>query len=479
MRGVLCFRANNLMRLAQSIFFLLLFACSVHGQSVLPDQRHMRLEYEDERLRVIRLTLAPGEATPMLDLNERITTSVNDGHLRITFAGSEPQQTDSRAGATAHEMSARVSYQNAGTTEWQCVITEFKGQFAKNATPTRASDQMQEVANRPPPSTPAPAAVTPANPPTQRRPSETIPIQEPQTEVQPARSAEHPQPQPQPPPAEPTSLNVEGAKMLFVNGTELAYIERGQGPVVVLVHDTLGDYRSWAPQLAALAKSYRVIAYSRRYHYPNHSNGKEHDYTYDGNAKDLAEFIRALNAGAVRLVGFGYGASIAGMVAAEHPELVKALVLTEPAYEQLLDTTSAFRSRFAREEIYGIIRKPLTKDKPERGVQVYVDWLGYQSWAGMSQEEQYRKKQNSNALHAQTLDAVPPNFACATGKKITAPTLILSGQRRSPNSAEIAGVLSACIPNAERATVSNSGAAVYMDNPAEANKVLMEFLAKH
>jgi pimeloyl-ACP methyl ester carboxylesterase len=114
-----------------------------------------------------------------------------------------------------------------------------------------------------------------------------------------------------------------------------------------------------------------------------------------------------------------------------------------------------------------------------KGVQVYVDWQGYRSWAGMSTEEQFREKQNANALHAQTLDAAAPNFNCATAKKITAPTLILSGQRRSPNSAEIAGVLSGCIANAERATVANAGAAVYVDNPQEADKLLVEFLNQH
>jgi non-heme chloroperoxidase len=278
---------------------------------------------------------------------------------------------------------------------------------------------------------------------------------------------------------EPTALNVDGAKIAFLNGTELAYIERGQGPPVVLVHDTLGDYRSWAPQLSALSKNYHVIAYSRRYHYPNHSTGKERDYTYDLNAKDLTDFLRGLNVGPVRLIGFGYGASLAGMVAAEHPELVKALVITEPAYEQLLDTTMAQRAQYAREDFYGMIRKPLTKDKPEKGIEMYVDWLGYQTWAGLSTEEQFRRKQNTNALHAQTFDAEPPNFTCATAKKIAAPTLILSGQKRSANSAEIAGVLSGCIPNAQRATVPNSGPAVYADNPADANKLLLDFLAKH
>ena len=462
------------MRRSPLILVVLLVGVMLHAQAPLQDSAHMRVEYEDERVRILQLSLPAGESTPLLDLNERITTSVNEGRLRVLSPGSQPRQMDARAGATTHEMAARISFQNVGNSEWQCVITEFKGQFAKEFPPA-AQESPQVVAKEPT----VISTVQPAN-----QTNNTVPTASPQSTPAAEPPAEQPRgakPAEQFPPqqSEPTSLNVDGAKVLFVNGTELAYIERGQGPVVVLVHDTLGDYRSWAPQLTALARSYRVIAYSRRYHYPNHSNGKERDYSYEQNAKDLAEFIRALNAGPVRLVGFGYGASIAGMVAAEHPESVKELVVTEPAYEQLLDSTSAFRSRFAREEIYGIIRKPLTKDKPERGVQIYVDWLGYQSWAGMSQEEQYRKKQNSNALHAQTLDAAPPNFVCATAKKITAQTLILSGQRRSPNSAEIAGVLSACIPNAERVTVSNSGASVYTDNPAEAGKILLDFLIKH
>jgi len=440
---------------------VILLATGLHAQTTPPDLRHMRVEYEDERLRVIRLTLAPGESTGTVELNERINVSGNDARLKISLGGSTPAVFDVKAGSMRHEAASQFSIENVGTAEWQCVITEFKGQFAKSVIPARPPEKVQETARAQSP----PENVAPQVQSKQPNPVlSTFPSQ-PSVEARPA--------------TEPTSLNVDGARVLFVNGTELAYIERGQGQPVVLVHDTLGDYRSWAPQLTALSRSYRVIAYSRRYHYPNHSNGKEHDYTYDTNTKDLADFIRALNAGPVRLVGFGYGASIAGMVAAEHPELVKALVVTEPAYEKLLDTTMAFRSQFAREEIYGIIRKPLTKDKPERGVQTYLDWLGYQDWAGISAEEQYRKKQNSNALHAQTLDASPPNFVCATGKKISAPTLILSGQKRSPNSAEIAGVLSACIPNAERATVSNSGGAVYIDNPSEADKLLMEFLGKH
>jgi pimeloyl-ACP methyl ester carboxylesterase/quercetin dioxygenase-like cupin family protein len=450
------------------------------AQTSAPDPAHMHVEYEDERLRVIRVTLAPGESTGTVELNERINVCATDGRIRVTFEGKDLGAFDVKTGTVRHEPAARFSIENVGTREFQTVITEFKAQFAKGLVPARLAEKLQDVTKEQPSAANPPTAVQPEQVPPKQTPAAPKVVVPQQThhgeqKLPPAGIVEPTKPEV----AEATALNADGAKIAFLNGIELAYIERGQGQPVVLVHDTLGDYRSWAQQLTALSRNYRVIAYSRRYHYPNHSNGKERDYSYDINAKDLADFINGLNAGPVRLVGFGYGASVAGMVAAEHPELVKALVITEPGYEQLLDKAMAFRSQFAREEIYGIIRKPLTKDRPEKGVQVYVDWQGYQSWSGISTEEQFRRKQNSNALHAQTLDASAPNFNCASARKISAPTLILSGQRRSPNSAEIAGVLSGCIPNAERATVANAGAAVYVDNPQEADKLLVEFLAKH
>lgn len=446
------------------------------------DPQHFKVEYEDSQMRVLRFTLPAGEYTPMIDMADHTEVVLQGGHLlfyvesgKLARAGGL-QDRKSATGAVHHLPGNYWSIKNIGASTWESVITELKPlTFAHASDPRPPPIELTKAdawGEKSAPVAPAQAVVP--------SPTQALPPK-PEPQAQPQRSAEQ-APQPtfqQPTTVEPTALSVDGAKVAFLNGTELAYIERGSGPqVVVLVHDTLGDYRSWAPQLTALARSYRVIAYSRRYHYPNHSNGKEHDYTYDINAKDLADFIRGLNSGPVRLVGFGYGASIAAMVAAEHPELVKALALTEPGFEKLLDTTGAYRSAFARDEIYGIIRKPLTKDKPEKAVQTYVDWLGYQSWAQLSTEEQFRRKQNANALHAQTLDSSAPNFSCSDAKKIGAPTLILSGQHRSPNSAEIAGVLSACIPNAERATVSNSGAAVYVENPAEADKLLTEFLAK-
>lgn len=54
-----------------------------------------------------------------------------------------------------------------------------------------------------------------------------------------------------------------------VEGTQLETVEQGVGDPLVFVHGDLSDHRTWSAQVAALAADYRVIAYSRRYHFPN------------------------------------------------------------------------------------------------------------------------------------------------------------------------------------------------------------------
>ena len=117
-------------------------------------------------------------------------------------------------------------------------------------------------------------------------------------------------------------------KSVFVNGDSLHYVDMGKGEPVIFVHGTLDDYRLWQMQMDTFAKGHRVIAYSRRYAYPNRQVSNDSaDYTPVIHAKDLAEFIRTLNLGPVHLVGHSYGAYTALLTTMEHPELGEAPVL--------------------------------------------------------------------------------------------------------------------------------------------------------
>lgn len=521
------------MRAAWRIFLAVLcHAAMLAAQDPIQvDPAHYRLEYEDDRVRVIRFRLMPGEKSPLHEHATRISVVVSGSRLRIEDTEGAIHEITVYTGAAERQLATRHTVENVGDQPYEELTTEFKDAASqppklvakvapppppepKKEEPKKQKPQKAKKEKKPKPAQPEPV-VAKAGSPANVAPVPTTttlqaaassaeskagnPVAAPDEAAKPAPAnviakvpAAPPLPEPiiKPlkvrPPDAPIprkmrrSFAAESMSEASVNGTRLAFMDQGNGPPVVLVHGAMGDYRSWQAQIPVLTKGHRVIAYSRRYHYPNPSTGKEEDYSYEANVKDLADFLVALNAGPVHLIGHGYGAAIAAMLAERHPELVRSLVLSEPGFDKLLDEKRAYRSHWARDGIYNIIRKPLSKPNPEPGVQMYHDWLAETDpWSRIDPQEQYERRQNANALRDQTLDPAAPNFTCDDAKKISVPTLVVAGQNRSPNSAEITGTLAACLPSSERVTISNSGPAAYLDNAEEYNQAVLQFLAKH
>ena len=88
-----------------------------------------------------------------------------------------------------------------------------------------------------------------------------------------------------------------------VNGVDLAYVEQGQGEPVLFVHGGVGDYRAWDQQMNAFGAGYRAIALSCRGYWPNPKLRPDESITLDTFVDDLAQFVQALGAGPVHLVG--------------------------------------------------------------------------------------------------------------------------------------------------------------------------------
>jgi len=118
-------------------------------------------------------------------------------------------------------------------------------------------------------------------------------------------------------------------KVVAVNGVQLHYQETGTGPPVVLIHGALDDYREWSPQIRPFSEHYRVVAYSRRYNYPN-DNPETADHSAIVEARDLASLLDALKLDRVHLVGDSYGALTALFFSTQHPDRVRSLTLAEP-----------------------------------------------------------------------------------------------------------------------------------------------------
>lgn len=117
-------------------------------------------------------------------------------------------------------------------------------------------------------------------------------------------------------------------KTIRANSIDIAYLDHGVGPPVVLLHGYPDVPRSWSRQIDALVTAgYRVVApYLRGY--PPTEIPQDGYYDKATLATDVAEFVRVVAGGRpVHLVGQDWGAIIAYAVIAAFPECVRRAVV--------------------------------------------------------------------------------------------------------------------------------------------------------
>ena len=103
------------------------------------------------------------------------------------------------------------------------------------------------------------------------------------------------------------------------------YIELGDGPPLVCVHGSMGDFRVWSPVLGPLSQHHRLIVGGLRHFFPEHWDGIGSDYTIAQHVADVIDFVQALGIGPVDLMGHSRGGRIAlhGVSASSRPELLR------------------------------------------------------------------------------------------------------------------------------------------------------------
>src|SRR5262249_18700902 len=110
---------------------------------------------------------------------------------------------------------------------------------------------------------------------------------------------------------------------------------------VVFVHGSLADLNTWRAQELAFAQKYRVLNYSRRYHAPNPPVNDDQVYSPKLHAEDLAAMLLTLDLAPAHIVSSGYGSYTALVLALDHPQLVRSLVLADAPIFPLLTASEA------------------------------------------------------------------------------------------------------------------------------------------
>jgi pimeloyl-ACP methyl ester carboxylesterase len=281
-----------------------------------------------------------------------------------------------------------------------------------------------------------------------------------------------------------------------VNGATLAYEEIGDGEPVILVHGSASDHRTWNAQTDALAEQFRVISYSRRYHWPNEPIPAGGRYIMDEHVDDLRALIHSLDAAPAHLVGNSYGAFLALLLAIREPSLLRSLVLAEPPVLTLfvsndptvweLLKTLLTRPRtgagILRLGIQGIdpAKKAFEHGDRETGLRTFVDAvLGDGAYDRLPEGRSEQVEDNAESLRAELLG---PGFSPLDVEKvqqIQAPTLLVTGENSIGLFHRLIDRLEELLPRCERSEIPDAPHTMHEANAPAFNTAVRSFLEKH
>ena len=280
-----------------------------------------------------------------------------------------------------------------------------------------------------------------------------------------------------------TMAMADDVKRISANGTELAYVEAGQGEPVIFVHGNLQDYRMWAEHLPKFAGRYRAIAYSRRNHFPNDaSSDGMADGAADAHGADLAAFVRALGLSRVRIVAHSSGAHAALFFAATQPDMIVSLALNEPTALGLLagvPNTADILKEWGNNQAPA--REAVKAGDINAAIPLFTNAVG--GPGAYERRSDAHKKMNMDNAASYQADATTkrprPVFTCEMAKAITAPTLLSDGERSPKFFYLIVDQLENCLPNRERIVIAGSSHTVPSESPDAYDQAVLGFFGKH
>jgi pimeloyl-ACP methyl ester carboxylesterase len=150
---------------------------------------------------------------------------------------------------------------------------------------------------------------------------------------------------------------------LEARGVEIAWTERGEGPAVLLIHESAATSAIWSPVAEALATRARAISYDRRGWGDSTAPEEYRRTTVEEQSEDAVALVESTGASPAAVVGAGLGAVIALDLLLRRPDLVAGAILIEPPLLQLLaaatEALSHDRRRLemaagAREDVIGL-----------------------------------------------------------------------------------------------------------------------------
>ncbi len=266
-----------------------------------------------------------------------------------------------------------------------------------------------------------------------------------------------------------------------INGFEMHYEVRGEGPPLVMAHGLMGNMGA-APELSIafnqlmhqLPNDFRTIGYDARGHGESGYTTNTADYSWSSLANDMYELLLHLGIERAHIGGGSMGAGTSICFALEHPEMVDKLVLIAPPPITKEDrgTTrmilgglaTLVESQGLEKAVEVVLNLGLwsdIKDASPRRYELLRDWLLSQNPAALVP-----------AIRGLITDG--PSLPEKRFGEISAPTLIIAHEGDPIHPAESGVILNKAISGSRLITAPNS--AYWDERPEEMTRTIKDFL---
>jgi pimeloyl-ACP methyl ester carboxylesterase len=273
-------------------------------------------------------------------------------------------------------------------------------------------------------------------------------------------------------------------------GVRLHAVERGRGPLVLLLHGFPDFWFGWRQQLPALAAAgFRAVALDLRGYNLSDRPPRIADYRVDRLAADVRAAVDALGGGRAHVVGHDWGGAVAWHVAARHPEAIdRVAILNAPhpgRFAELLRTpgqairswyVAAFQVPLVPELLLGaqrrrLIREALRAMHLRPGALSEADLARYD--AAFARPGAIRA-----ALAYYRAAARRPAESLGKGRRDLRPTLVVWGERDPALRVENTEGLERWVPDLRVERIPEAGHFVQADAPDAVNAALVRFLRR-
>jgi pimeloyl-ACP methyl ester carboxylesterase len=263
--------------------------------------------------------------------------------------------------------------------------------------------------------------------------------------------------------------------LIEINGANLYYEITGSGPPLLLIHAGVADSRMWADQIEAFAPHYRVIRYDLRGF--GRSNLPSGSFA---NWEDVQALLTAFDINETYLLGISFGGLIALDFTLAYPQMVKGLILGAPSISG--DTPSERIKQFWAEE-EALLEAGDLAAATDLNVRLWVDGPHRRpeqvnpAVRDLVRQMQLRAFQIEVPSDIEEQALIPP--AIERLAEVKTPTLLLVGDLDLPEKLEMVDKLVSELPHARKVVLPGVAHMLNMEQPAQFNQIVLEFLAEY